>query len=46
VNPTEAMTMKGKMNARTTTIINNGVSKEVNGFNYLGNTITATKYQI
>jgi hypothetical protein len=39
----QEMALKGKMNVRTKTIINNDITKHVNSFNYLGYIITATK---
>jgi TRAP-type mannitol/chloroaromatic compound transport system permease large subunit len=42
VNNTKPMAMKGKMNTRTTTVINNNIIIQVNSFNYLGYTITVS----
>jgi hypothetical protein len=36
------MTVKGKMNMRTKTVINSNIIEQINSFNYLGYTITVT----
>jgi hypothetical protein len=43
VNKTKTMIINGKLNVRAEIAINNNIRKQVNSFNYLGNTIRISK---
>jgi hypothetical protein len=42
VNKTKTIAMKGKMNIRTKTVINNHVIEQINSCNYVGYTFTVS----